>query len=247
MLIGIASIAAERELAAQRPTADVRIISATDVSSDTLQVTVEYMYRGELLPGGVWLHATPEEEGGVFDPRTVRFDELPVRPGVFTHTLTITKRPDERDFTSVAVRVCLSTTDSALVCRDFPHRKQWAAAAPATPPPDPTPPDPPTPPAPPTPQTCSISGHVDGPLEMELGPDHPGGVSESIRLRHIVAARPDGTTIRAEVQHRRFVFRSLPAGVNYRVAPGGFPSNPRSKKVICRPGIRHIVNFRITR
>ena len=90
MLIGIASLGAQREVAAQRPQADVRIIRAVDASSDTLQVTVEYMYRDELPAGGVKLLATPEEEGGIFDPKIVQWDEVPVRRGVFTHTLTIT-------------------------------------------------------------------------------------------------------------------------------------------------------------
>ncbi len=249
MLIGIGSTSAERALSAQRPPADVRLIRAMDLSSNTLQVTVEYMYRGELPPDGAWLHATPEEEGGVFDPRTVHFDELRVRPGVFTATLTITKRPDSRDFTSVGVRVCLSTADAVIVCRDFPYRKQWAAAAPATPLPIPTPPSPPPdkPLPPPVPQTCSITGYVSGPLGRDLGPDHPGGFSESLLLRHIVAARADGTTIRAEVQHRRYVFKNLPAGVAYRLAPpSGFPSHPRNKEVRCLPGGRRVVNFRIT-
>ena len=248
MLIGVASNAAEREPSAQRPPADVRLIRAISLSSNTLQVTVEYMYRGELPPDGAWLHATPEEEGGIFDPSTVHFDELRVRPGVFTATLTITKRPDSRDFTSVGVRVCLSSADGVIVCRDFPYRKRWTAAAPATPRPIPAPPSPPPakPLPPPVPQTCTISGYVDGPLERDIGPDHPGGVSESLLLRHIVAARPDGTTIRAEVQHRRYVFKSLPAGVAYRLAPSGFPSNPRNKSVRCLPGMRRVVNFRIT-
>jgi hypothetical protein len=71
-------------------------------------------------------------------------------------------------------------------------------------------------------------------------------VSESIRLRHIVATKADGTTIRAEVQHRRYLFKSLPAGVVYRLAPGGFPSKPRKRDVSCQPGGRHVVDFSIT-
>lgn len=257
MLIGITSIAVPHELAAQRPDAGIRNFRAVDLSSDTLKVTVDYMYRGELPPGGVSLHATPEEAGGIFDPRIVLFDELPVRPGVFTTTLTIAKRAGARDFTSVAVRVCLSTTESAIVCEEFPHQKRWTAAVP-TPipvPQAPAPPTPPSPPAPtpvptpqpqPVPQMCSISGFVEGRLVKVLGPDHPGGVSESIQLRHIVATRPDGTTIRAAIEHRRFVFRSLPAGVIYKLSPGPmFGSNPASITVRCRTGQRHTADFRI--
>lgn len=113
--------------------------------------------------------------------------------------------------------------------------KQSPAAAPTTPIPEPTS------------EACSISGFVDGPLERVLGPDHPGGVSESIRLTHIVAHKADGTRIRAEVQHRRYVFMDLPAGVAYTLAPPLFESVPRSKAVECRPRTRHVVNFRITR
>jgi hypothetical protein len=246
MLIGFTGLGSQREVAAQRPQADLRIIRAVDVSSDTLQVTVEYMYRGELSPGGVRLWATAEEEGGVFDPKIVKWDEVPVRPGVFTHTLTITKLPDAPDFVSVAVSVCLSTMDSAIVCRNLPHRKQWTTAAPPSQPLPPAPTPVPTPPPQPVPQMCSISGFVQGRLVQVLGPDHPGGVSESIELRHIVATRPDGTKIRARIEHRRFVFTSLPAGVVYRLSPGAiFRSNPASITVRCMTGVRHNADFRI--
>ena len=257
MLIGIASLGVQREVAAQRPPADLRFIRAVDVSSDILQVTVEYMYRGALPPDGVRLHATPQEAGGIFDPRIILFDELPVRPGVFTATLTIAKRAGARDFTSVAVRVCLSTSASVIVCQDFPHQKRWTAAAPTpTPvPPPPAPPTPPSPPAPtpvpmpppqPVPQVCSISGFVEGRLVKDLGPDHPGGDSESIQLQHIVATSPDGTKIRAAIKHRRFVFTSLPAAVVYKLSTGPmFRSNPASITVRCQTGERHNANFRI--
>ena len=46
MLIGITSIAA------QRPNARIGNFRAVDMSSDTLKVTVDYTYRGELPPGG---------------------------------------------------------------------------------------------------------------------------------------------------------------------------------------------------
>jgi hypothetical protein len=257
------SIAAQREVAAQRPDASIRNFRAVDLSSDTLKVTVDYIYRGELPPGGVRLHATPQEAGGIFDPRTVLFDELPVRPGAFTTTLTIAKRAGARDFTSVAVRVCLSTSGSAIVCQDFPHAKRWTSAGPTPAPdpqtpesPDPAPEDPApstprdpapsTPPSRPVPQMCSISGVVQGRLVKNLGPDHPGGVSESIELRHIVATKPDGTTIRATIANRRFVFRNLPAGAVYKLSPGPiFRSNPGGIAVRCKAGVRHSANFRI--
>jgi hypothetical protein len=257
MLIGIISFGAQHEVAAQRPSADLRIIRAVDVSSDILRVTVEYMFRGELPPGGVLLHATPQEAGNIFDPRTILFDELPVRPGVFTATLTIAKRAGARDFTSVALRVCLSTSGSAIVCEDFPHQKRWTSPAP-TPTPVPQPPAPPPPPSPPAPtpvpmppsqpvqQTCSISGIVQGRLVKVLGPDHPGGVSESIQLQHIVATSPDGTKIRAAIKHRHFVFTSLPAGVVYKLSTGPmFRSNPVGITVRCKTGVRHNADFRI--
>jgi hypothetical protein len=251
LAVMIFSVATHGALDAQTVAADVRNFRAVDVSSDTLTVSVEYMFRGELPPGGVMLVATPEEAGGVFDPRTVRVDERPVRPGIFTSTLTITKREGARDFTSVAVRVCLSTSDRALVCRDFPHVKQWTAAVQSPTSPVPAPPTrPSTPPAPlpspaPVPETCSIEGTVTGHLEGTSSPDHPGGVSSRFRLRHIAAAPAHGRPVRVGLSGRRFTFRGLRAGVVYRVFPSGFSSTPRHVMVTCRTHQTHVVSFRL--
>ena len=68
-----------------------------EISGAELRVTVDYTFTG---PAGedVTIHATPEEAGGIFDPRTVEFDERAVEVGTHTATMTIVKRAGARDF-----------------------------------------------------------------------------------------------------------------------------------------------------
>jgi hypothetical protein len=114
----------------------LRVIESSDAQ---LGVVVSYFYDGAFGAEGVLLHATPEEAGGVFDPRVVDFDEEPVIAGSKEARLTITKVPGARDFESVAVRVCMSTAEAAIVCRGFPLHKSWRAAAAEPHVPDPEP------------------------------------------------------------------------------------------------------------
>jgi len=89
---------AERELQAVRA-------SVVRLGQDLSQATVHFK------TGEITIHATPEERGGVFDPRLVDYDEIPVQQGTHTVTLTITRREGAADFLSVTVRVCISTID----------------------------------------------------------------------------------------------------------------------------------------
>lgn len=231
----------------------IRNFRAIDLSSAVLQVTVDYTYTGGVAQGEVSIHATPEEAGGVFDPRTVDFDELPVQSGTHTVSLTITRREGARDFTSVAVRVCLSTPGRALLCQDFPHQKTWTAVAPP-PPPEPAPPAPVAPepapvapeaPRPPGQQTCSISGRVDGPRQGVVSPDVSGESPARVTLTHMILTVPgSGKTLRAIISGSRssgrYTFREVPAGFAYRLFPGGFRSEPRFLTIECKVNHRNV-------
>ena len=98
---------------------DIGNFRVVNVSSAQLRVTVDYVFLGTETTGPVSIHATPEEAGGVFDPRVVEFEEVPVQTGRQTVSLLITKRNDARDFTSVAIRVCMSTVDYRISAAFF--------------------------------------------------------------------------------------------------------------------------------
>jgi hypothetical protein len=244
-LIGTPRAAVHRGPIGQTSDISITNFSAVDVSSGELRVTVDYTYS-RVGQDEVSIHATPEERGGVFDPRTVEFDELPVRPGTHSVTLTIVKRPSARDFASVAVRVCISTPDRALHCQNFPHEKRWTAGTPPTPdPPSGELPKPPQEPLKPSAEpTCSISGQLSGPLEGLHHPDHPGSPT-TVRLRFMGVVAADGTRRRAEVKNRRYTFQNLTPGTVYRVSPLGFVSKPRFRNVSCKANTSHHINFQI--
>lgn len=128
MLIFSHIVDASRVLA--QPAANsLRNFSAVEVSDAALQITVDCTYTGEVGTSEVSTHATPEESGGVFDPRTVNFDAVPLRVGDNTIIVEITKRPESRDFTSKLIRVCMSSVVRAFFCEDFPYTKTWTTTS----------------------------------------------------------------------------------------------------------------------
>lgn len=222
---------------------DIGNFRVVNVSSAQLRVTVDYVFLGTEATGPVSIHATPEEVGGVFDPRIVEFEEVPVQTGRQTVSLLITKRHDARDFTSVAIRVCMSTADRAVLCRDFPHEKRWTAPVP--------PPDPPPPP----PKPCSISGTVSGQLAGVVLPDNPLGKPANVTLRHMVLRGPNDlhrtapVTISSLVNNKtgkgRYTFSGLTPNVDYRISAAFFKSDPAHRVISCSAGSTRIVNFQI--
>lgn len=251
-------MAAQQIAVGQTPQTSIRNFRAVDLSSAVLQVTVDYTYTGGAPQGEVSIHATPEEAGGVFDPRTVDFDELPVQSGTHTVSLTITRREGARDFTSVAVRVCMSTPGRALLCQDFPHQKTWKAVAPP-PPPEPPPPQPvppapvapepapaaPEPPPPPGRQTCTISGRVKGSRQGIVSPDISGESPARVTLTHMILSVPgSGKALRARIfgspLSGSYNFREVPAGFVYRLVPGEFRSEPPFLTIECKANHRNV-------
>jgi hypothetical protein len=236
-----------RDIKVQPAQTDIGNFRVVNVSSAQLRVTVDYVFLGTEATGPVSIHATPEEAGGVFDPRVVEFEEVPVQIGRQTVSLLITKRNDARDFTSVAIRVCMSTADRAVLCRDFPHEKRWTAPVP--------PPDPPPPPPPPPPKPCSISGTVSGQLAGVVLPDNPLGKPANVRLRHMVLLGPNDlrrtapVTISSLVDNKtgkgRYTFSGLTPDVDYRISAAFFKSDPAHRVISCSAGSTRIVNFRI--
>lgn len=208
----------------QAPKISIQNFRVVDVSSGELRVTVDYTYPGAVR-GRVLIHASPEEKGGIYDPLTAEFDELLVQTGTHTVTLAITKRSTGPVFTSVAVRVCISASGGALLCRDFPHEKTWTNSAG---------------------QTCSISGRLSGPLEGLSYPDHAGPPTR-VSLRQMSLESPDGKRRSVSITNRSYTFSNLDAGVVYSVFPSGFQSEPGRKPVPCRANSRHRADFRIIR
>ena len=84
---------------------------------------------------------------------------------------------------------------------------------------------------------------MTGKLEVISPADHPGGASSRVRLRYMLAHGPNGT-LRAEVHNGRYLFKSLPAGVTYRISPVGFWAKQRPN-VQCQAGVRHVANLQI--
>jgi len=232
------------DAAARQGANSIRNFRAASPSTAELRVTVDYTYAGA-NSGEITIHATPEERGGVFDPRLVDYDEIPVQQGTHTVTLTITRREGAADFLSVTVRVCISTIDRAILCQDFPHEKRWAAAAPPAPPPV----APPTPPPPSAPGTCSIGGEVTGPLQGVISPDSPASQPIKVTLRSMVLrAKDGGQPRRVSLTNRRYVFENVRAEATYEIFPDeGFRSNPPRRTVTCQANIRYRGrDFRIT-
>jgi hypothetical protein len=238
-----------RDIEGQPTQTEIGNFRVVNVSSAQIRVIVDYVFLGSEATGPVSIHATPEEAGSVFDPRLVEVEEIPVQTGRQTVSLLITKRNDARDFTSMAIRVCMSTVDRAVLCRDFPHEKRWTAPVP---PPDPLPPPPPTPPPP---KPCAISGTVSGRLAGVVLPDNPLGKPVNVRLRHMVLMGPNDlrrtspVTISSLVDNTtgkgRFTFSGLTPDVDYRISAAFFKSDPTHRVISCKAGSTRIVSFRI--
>jgi hypothetical protein len=124
---------------AQSAENNIRNFKLTDISSTEIEITLDYHYAGGFGTQDVFIHATPEEAGGVFHPQNVEFDEAPVQLGDNTAKLRVKKRFDSQDFTSVQIRVCMSTLTDAILCKNFPHTKRWSTTD-ASIPPDVSPP-----------------------------------------------------------------------------------------------------------
>jgi len=210
---------------------------AVDVSSEKLSVSVDYTYVGDSGQTDVSINATPEESGGVFDPRLVDFEELPLEPGTHSATMTITKRTEAVNFTTVSIRVCMSARQRAILCEDFAHVKTWTTAvAPTSPEPAP----------PPKTGTCSISGEVSGRLIWRITDDR--GEPVTFTLRDVLIMAPGWShPQRARLHNRRYTFNNLSADVSYRIFPSNFRADPRERRVACVTNIRHRGrDFRIT-
>ena len=208
---------------------------AGSVSSAELRITVDYRF----LPSGegtVRIHATPQQQGGVFDPRTVDVDQLLVERGAHTATMRIVKRPGGPAFTSVAIRVCMFTSGQALLCKDFTHLKTWTNKPSPQPPAAPTPPA--QPPSPAAPGTCSISGEISGHLTWIMKDDR--GEVLRFTIKEVLLTDPgSGQTRRVPLKGRTYTFENIPAGVKYRVLPSNFRADPPQRFVTCRPNREH--------
>jgi hypothetical protein len=215
---------------AQHPANSIGNFRAVNVSSAELRVIVDYTLAGAPDDAEVAIHATPVESGGVFDPRTVDVEELPLRRGTGSATLSISKRAEGREFTSVGVRVCMSTAERALFCKDFAHVKTWTNTGPVAGGPTPAVPR----------ATCSISGEVSGQLRWSVpGGDH-GGATMIFTMREVLLMAPGANAPRrATLQGGRYTFPHLPAGVVYRIVPSNFLAEPAERRVSCRPDTRH--------
>ncbi|SEM92873.1 hypothetical protein [Nitrosomonas marina] len=104
----------------------IKNLKIESVSNRELKFTVDYAYNGKSGISNVYIHAIPVERDGVFDPRTVDYVEVPLKRGVNSETLRITKRAHGRNFTSETIRVCMSTQKEAILCKDFPYIKKWS-------------------------------------------------------------------------------------------------------------------------
>lgn len=113
----------------QEPRHRIANFRAANVSTAELRVTVDYTFAGAEGDTEVTIQAHPEDSAGAFDPRLVETEEVPVRPGTQTAAMSITKRTGEPEFTSVAVSVCIATSETALLCETFPHTKTWSDVA----------------------------------------------------------------------------------------------------------------------
>ena len=100
---------------------------ALELSSSELRVTVAYTYDGQAGSNNVFIHATPEEAGRIWDPRITFVEEAPLQIGDHIVTLKIEKRPNSRDFSTVGINVCMSVFSKAFHCEVFSHDKAWSA------------------------------------------------------------------------------------------------------------------------
>ena len=208
----------------QTPKVSIGNFRPVNISSGELKVTVDYTYPGA-VQGKVIILAVPMEQGRSHDGLDANIDELPVQSGTHSVTLAITKRSTGPDFKSMEVRVCISNSRGAILCKNFPYEKTWTNGAA---------------------QRCSISGNLSGSLEGLSYPDHAGPPT-TVRLRQMLAESPDGEQVSARVNNRSYTFSNLYAGVTYKVFPHGFESLPRQKTVRCRGNSQHRADFRITR
>jgi hypothetical protein len=115
--------------------ADTRIedFRATDISGRKLEIVVDYFYTGESGSSEVYIHASPVEADGSIDPGDFETEEKVLRSGgPHTEAFLI---EGSREFTSVAINVCMSTLDDAILCVEFPYQKTWIVddAEPAAP------------------------------------------------------------------------------------------------------------------
>lgn len=226
----------DQSLFAQQPANRIHNFRAASVSRAEVRVTVDYVYSGTSGSTDVFIHATPEDSAGTFDPRTVDFDEQPLLSGSHTATLTIRKHPGSSDFTSTNIRVCMSTLQKAILCEDFPHTHVWSVAE--TEPPQVAPP-----PAPAA-GTCTIWGRLSGDLSYPVTDDRGNRYTETLRDIYL---RVPGVTkaVRVRIRNNAYTFANVPAGVSYTIVPEAFRAAPRQHIVSCRPGKRHPANFRI--
>jgi hypothetical protein len=224
-----AMAAADAGSAIQGPASRINQFRAVHVSSGELKVVVQYTFVG---PGnsGATIAATPQEAGGVFDPRLVDFDAEPAHTGTHTVTLRITKRPEAREFTSVAIRVCIAGAHAAIVCEDFARAKTWR-----------TPGNQATTGA----GTCSIDGEISGPLTWIVATGR--GEHVTFKFSDVVLTAPGAPPRRVPLQNRRYTIANLPAGIHYRIVPSNYRADPAARTVDCVPNRRyHGRDFRLT-
>ena len=179
---------------------------------------------------------TPVLRGGAIDPTPIEVRSLLGPPNATTTTVVLRKRDSAPDFVSVAMQVCVLRPDRALVCRMFPHQKNWSASG--------TPPSPAPQPPPPAPGVCTITGRLTGRLEGFMASDTPGP-DTPVRLRRVIAHADGQQSRRAAVTNRRFTFRDLRAGTRYRLVADGWQSTPQVRTIDCRPNVTHHADFRI--
>lgn len=216
---------ADRRVLAQPPTNSIGNFRAIDVSSVELRVTVDYTYSGELGTTAALIHATPEEAGGVFDPRSVDSENLPLRVGAHTAVFVIRKRSAHGSFTSINVRVCMSKSGRGFLCKAFPHKKTWAAAPPSP--------------------TCLVSGRLSGRLVWVVR--DPKGQPLRFRLTNVLLRTNGLQPIRVRVTSGGYISRDVPAGRTYQVIPANFRAEPRERTIVCGPNTRHTgLDFKIT-
>jgi hypothetical protein len=221
------------------PKIDIQNFQAKEISSAELLVSVDYYYE-KFDTSDLAILATTNGIGNIDD-------EAPLRHGNNTVSLKLRIRATSSEFTSSSIRVCISTPDSAILCKDFAYTKKWTPIADANQQPIPksgntnesTVHNLPT-------LSSVIAGRISGQIEYDVVTE-PGGKPQRMTLKYVFIepVNKGGLVIPVKVVHRKFRFTTTP-GKKYKIYPANFPSIPRFKIITTREMVTHFVNFKIT-
>lgn len=104
---------------------DLKILKAEDISDTELQVTVEYNYTGKAGSKDIFIHAFPVGSDGASNFRDVEIEKIPLKSGTNQVSLSITKRPHTKEFTSKRIKVCMVEIRSLILCKEISFEKSW--------------------------------------------------------------------------------------------------------------------------